>query len=157
MWSREKLERVLIKVFKCFHENSIQANQDKCHFISRFWIITILSLTDCSVENSSSEILVGLLIDWKLNFNEHVTNLCNKASKKIQASSRNFWYTPVTQGKLLLNVSFLSAKSNYVGKAETAFNTILSNHRKDLMQNLSLPVCISENLGTHSIFMQNSH
>ena len=33
----------------------MQASQDKCHFISSVGITTILKLTDCSVENSSSE------------------------------------------------------------------------------------------------------
>ena len=48
------------------------------------------SLPACTLENSDSQKLLGVTIDRKLNFNEHVTNLCDKAIKKIQALARIF-------------------------------------------------------------------
>ena len=48
-------------------------------------------------------------------------------------------------------------KVQYIGKAETAFNVRLNNHKIWAIQNLSRPFCISENLGTDSICMQNLH
>ena len=57
---------------------------------------------------SNSENLLRVTIDIKLNFKEHVTNLCNKANKKIQALARVFPYMPETQRKLLMNAYFLS-------------------------------------------------
>ena len=68
----------------------MKANQDKCHFLSSLDITTGLSLPDCSVENSSSEKLPEVTVERKLKFEEHVTNLCNKSRKKIQAQSRVF-------------------------------------------------------------------
>ena len=41
-------------------------------------------VVDCSVENSSSEKLLGVIIERSLNFSEHVTNVYNKASKKFK-------------------------------------------------------------------------
>ena len=43
-----------------------------------------------------------------MNFNEHVTNLCDKASKKIQALARTFPYIPQIQKQLLMNTYFMS-------------------------------------------------
>ena len=40
------------------------------------------------LENSSSQKLFGVAIGSELNFNKHVSNLCNKASKKIQTLAR---------------------------------------------------------------------
>ena len=77
----------------------MKANQGRCHFLSSLDITTELLLPDCSDENSSSEKLLGVIIDRKLNFNEHITNWCNKASKKIQALARIFPYMPVTPKK----------------------------------------------------------
>ena len=72
----------------------MKAKQDKCHSFCSLDIATKLdslvakfSFTDCSFVNSNSE---KLLTDRKLNFKEHVTNLCNKASKKIQELARVF-------------------------------------------------------------------
>ena len=43
-----------------------------------------------------------------MNFSKHVTNLCDKASKKIQALARTFPYIPQTQRRLLMNACFMS-------------------------------------------------
>ena len=78
-----KLQKASVKLFKWFHENSLKANQDKCHFLLSLDINTKFSLPADILENSNSQKSFGLTIDRKLNFNEHVTNLCDKASKKI--------------------------------------------------------------------------
>ena len=71
-------------------------------------INTKFSLPACILENSDSQKLLGLTIDRKLNFNKHVTNLCDKASKRIQALARIFPYIIQTQKRLLMNAYFMS-------------------------------------------------
>ena len=71
-------------------------------------INTKFSLPACILENSNSQKLLGVAIDRKLDFNEHVTILCDKASKKIQALARIFPYIPQTQKRLLMNAYFMS-------------------------------------------------
>ena len=72
----------------------MKANQDNCHILSRLDISTKFSLPACILENSVSRKLLGVTIDRKLNFNEHVTNLCDKASRKLQPFARIFPYIP---------------------------------------------------------------
>ena len=60
------------------------------------------------IENSDSQKLLGVTIDRKLNFNEHVTNLCDKASKQIQTLARIFLYISQTQSRLLKNAYCMS-------------------------------------------------
>ena len=69
-----KLEKTSVKLFKRLHENSMKANQEKFHSLSSLDIITKFSLHNCTLENSSSQKLLGVTINRKLNFNEHVTN-----------------------------------------------------------------------------------
>ena len=83
-----KLEKAPVKIFKRFNENGLKANQEKCHFLSSLDINMKFSLLACILENSNSQKPLGVTIDRKLNFNEHVTNLCDKASKKIQTLAR---------------------------------------------------------------------
>ena len=52
--------------------------------------------------------ILGVTSDRKLNFNEHVTNLCDKASKRNQALARTFTFIPQTQKRLLMNAYFMS-------------------------------------------------
>ena len=103
-----KLQKTSVKLFKWFHENVMKANQDKCYFLSNLNINTKFSLPACILENSDSQELLGVTIDRKLNFNEHLTNLCDKASKKIQALARIFPYIPETQKRLLMDAYFMS-------------------------------------------------
>ena len=61
----------------------MKANPDKFHLL--------LTDTDCQgmevcnekIENSFCEKLLGIKIDTKLKFEEHVETLCKKASQKI--------------------------------------------------------------------------
>ena len=89
-----KLQKASVKLFKWFHENGLKANQVKCHFLSSLDINTKFSLPACILENSNSQKPLGVATDRKLNFNKHVINLCDKASKKIQALARIFQYIP---------------------------------------------------------------
>ena len=87
-----KLQKASVKLFKWFHENGLKANQGKCHFLD---INTKFLLPACILGNSDSQKLLGVTIDRKLNFNEHVTNLCGNASKKNSSTHKNFpIYTP---------------------------------------------------------------
>ena len=95
-----KLQMASAKLFKWFHENGLKVNQNKCHFLSSLVINTKFSLPACILENANSQNLLGVAIDRKLNFNEHGTNLCDNASKNIQALARIFPYIPQTQKQL---------------------------------------------------------
>ena len=58
-----KLEIVLVKLFRSLQENDMKANQHKCLDIT-----TKLLLFDCSIENSSSRKILETMIDRKLYF-----------------------------------------------------------------------------------------
>ena len=100
------MQKVSVKLFKWFHENGLKANQDKYHFLSSLDINTKFLPPVCIPENSDSQKIVT--IDRKFNLSEHVTNLCDKASKKIQALAIIFPYIPQTQKRLLINIYFMS-------------------------------------------------
>lgn len=59
-----------------FHENSMKAKQDECHFLTSFGIGTTCLLPACLLENSASQKYIFVKIGRKLNFNKHITNQC---------------------------------------------------------------------------------
>ena len=89
-----KLQKTSVQLFKWFHGSGLEANQEKCHFLLSLDINAKYSLPACILENSNSQKPLGVATDRKLNFNKHVINLCDKASKKIQALARIFQYIP---------------------------------------------------------------
>ena len=66
----------------------MKLNQDKCHFLisgntpEHLWV----KVGEHKLWESYQEKLLGLTIDKK--FNEHLSNVCKKASKKVTALAR---------------------------------------------------------------------
>ena len=71
-------------------------------------ISTKFLLPACILENADSQKLLAITIDRTFDFNEHITNLCDQASIKIQALARTFPYIPQIQKRPLMNAYFMS-------------------------------------------------
>ena len=93
-----KLEIASVKLFKRFYKNGMKANQEKCNFLSCLHITRELSLPDCSVQNSSSEKFLKLIM-LQIYVIKQVKN---------SSISWNFSeYASNSQRKLLMNAYFL--------------------------------------------------
>ena len=57
-------------------------------------------------ECETSVKLLGITLDNKLNFNEHVSNICKKASQKIHALARISNYMCQNKLRILMKASF---------------------------------------------------
>ena len=68
-----------------------------------------LSIGDKTCVSSSSVTLLGVEIDWKLNFNQHVKNISNKANNKTKSLSRLRNKLDTTQKLSLYHSYILSA------------------------------------------------
>ena len=76
-------------LIKWFRDNYFQLNAGKCHLlISKHCKEISINIEEEVIECSSSVKLLGVTIDNKLNFDEHVTKLCKKASQNIHALAR---------------------------------------------------------------------
>ena len=70
----------------------MKANPDKCNFLSSHDMNIKISVKSFDIENPHSRKLLGVTIDRKLNyrklnFHDHVSNLCEKKSAQISAIS----------------------------------------------------------------------
>ena len=106
----EKDSRTLIEWVS---SNVLKANPDKFHLL--------LSDTDCNftltvdqyeISNSKYEKLLGVTIDNKLNFNEHVSGLCKKASQKLHALARVSPYMNIIKRRTIMN-AFINSQFGY--------------------------------------------
>ena len=66
----------------------MKANIDKCHFLVTRDTNVTAKIGEFNVKNSSEEKLLGVKIDSKLSFENHVSSLCKKASQKLHALAR---------------------------------------------------------------------
>ena len=90
----------------------MKANKDKYHLIDTSNEHVSMKLDNIEIENSNCERLLGVKIDSKLNFKEHLDGIIKKASREINALSRIAPYMNIEKPRLLMN-SFFASQFNY--------------------------------------------
>ena len=108
----KSLEDDSINLFKWFLDNQMKANCDKCHLITSKKSCTNLKIRNMNIENVVWEKLLGVKVDNKLNFNEHLDRIIKETSPKVSALSRIFPFINLTNRRLLMN-SFFSSQFSY--------------------------------------------
>ena len=106
------LENDSTQLFKWFSDNQMKANKDKCHLVISNNETVSMKIDNIELENTSSEKLLGIIIDSKLNFQEHLEGIIKKARRKVNVLSRITLYTNLTERKLLMN-PFFTYQFNY--------------------------------------------
>ena len=67
-----------------------------------------LICNDITLKHSSHEKLLGVTIDNKLSFDEHINNICKTANKELNALSRINHYMKQNQKEILLSSLIIS-------------------------------------------------
>ena len=81
----ESLERASVSLFRWFESNLLKGNADKCQFLVGASQEVSLNVNNFKIKNSECEKLLGVKFDSKLRFDQHITDLCRRPSRKIQA------------------------------------------------------------------------
>ena len=84
----KSLEEASEILFKGFNDNLMKINADKCHFLVTTNNTAKIKIGNFDTTNSKSEKLLGVKFDNKLSFDDHISELCKKASRKIHALLR---------------------------------------------------------------------
>ena len=64
------------------------------------------------IKKFESEKLLGVTIDYELNFEEHLSKVCDKASQKLNALARISSYMNINQRKRIMR-AFISSQFGY--------------------------------------------
>ena len=108
-----KLESAAETLLQWFKDNRMKANPDKYHLLINNTKKSFqIKIGNETVSNSKYEKLLGVKVDHELNFNEHVSSLCKKASQKLNALSRIASCMTFDQRRLILN-SFITSHFSY--------------------------------------------
>ena len=71
-----------------------------------------IKIGNFDITNSKREKLLGVKFDHKLSFDDHISKLCKKVSRKIHALSRVASYINVSKRRILMN-AFLKSQFSY--------------------------------------------
>ena len=80
-----RLEQDANRLAAWFPENQMKLNEDKCHFIlfGASKERANIHVGEAQIKESDEEKLLGITLDKKLSFKNHVKTLCKKASQKL--------------------------------------------------------------------------
>ena len=104
----DSLEKASSSLFKWFKDNLFKGNPDKCHLLVSTNEKTKINIEEFSTENSDCEKLLGVKIDNKLTFDCHVSDMCKKANRKINALARIAPFININKRRILMNSVFRS-------------------------------------------------
>ena len=108
----KRLETASVNLLKWFANNQMKANQDKCHLIFSKNKNISMHIGPFEIKNTNCEKLLGIKVDSRLNFDEHLDGTIKKASRKINALSRITPFMNMSKRRIIMN-SFFSSQFNY--------------------------------------------
>ena len=112
-----------------FSWKSHESNADKCHLLVTTKSAVSANIGEFVINNSNEEKLLGIKIDTKLSFENHVSSLCKKASQKLHALTRIANYVDLRKRKCLMK-ALITSQFNY-------YPLILMLHSRELNNSLS--------------------
>ena len=108
----ETLENETCILLNWFNINEMKSNNDKCHLIILNNEDNIIKIRDEEISGSKSVKLLGITIDNKLNFNDHIRKLCKKANQKLHTLARISTYLDSRKLRIIMK-TFIDSQFNY--------------------------------------------
>ena len=106
------LQAISTKVFNWFGNNHLTANPSKCHLSLSTKSPEVVSIDGIQVTFSTAETLLGITIDSELNFENHLSTICNRVSRNIDVLGRIANYMPLEKRRLMMK-TFIESQFNY--------------------------------------------
>ena len=108
----KKLESDTTNLNIWFQSNFLKSNDVKYKLLLTGQHDVTMKIGTEVIQNRNSVKLLGIIIDNKLNFKEHVTKMCKKASKKLHALCRVANYMTSDKLKLVMR-AFIDSEFGY--------------------------------------------
>ena len=127
--------------------NGLKANPDKFHLLLNETDKNYsIEIENFKIFNRNCEKLLGISIDNTLSFDDHVSDLCRKASQKLHALSRISHFMNMKQRKIIMK-SFVHSQFGYCPLV-WMFHSRKLNNRIDRIHERSLRVVYDDNQST---------
>ena len=121
------LKEVSAALFNWFKNNHLKNNVNKSNVLVSTNKPIGIKIGDYTIDNSKWGELFGVKRDLNLNFNDHISDLCKKASRKMSALARVTPLKGLNKRKLLMN-AFFTSQSSYCPLIWMCYSR--SNNRK---------------------------
>ena len=104
----------------------MKANPGKCQLLLSSKTPTDVSTGDASIKTSTKETLLGILIDSELSFDQHMSSICSKVSKKLHVLRRIATFMSFNKRRTLLK-AFIEPQFSYCPLIWMYHSTTMNN------------------------------
>ena len=154
----EVLERECETAINWFNENNMIVNPDKFQTMiitsNKEQNNTPVKINGADITPESSVKLLGIEIDNKLNFEKHISTLCNKASNQLNAICRLQPYMGQKEKETIIN-TFVYSNFNY-GSLIWHFCNKKSQNKIERIQERCLKVLSNDYTSNYEELLENS-
>ena len=156
MNSVNKLEENILVLMKWFYDNYLVMNADKSHLLVTNHLDKIsVNVGKEEIKCEKSVKLLGIQIDNKLDFSEHVSTLCKNASLKLHALARISNYMCTPKLRIILK-AFTESQFSYCPLVWMFHSRTLNNRINGLHERALRLVYKNPNLSFEELQMDNS-
>ena len=136
-----------------FYDNYVVLNPRKCEFMDfgKTNKNEVFTYHEIRLKKTTFKKLLGITIDDHLKFNEHLTNVCKRASRNLNALSRVSSFLSYQQKKVMSN-SFISGQFNYCPLIRM-FSSIRSCRNINKLHERSLRLCHNDYTSSYDEFL----
>ena len=107
-----ELQAISTKVFNWFGNNYMKANPVQCHLLFSTKTPEVVSIDGTQITSSTAETLLGITINSELKFENQLSAICNKVSRKINALGRIASYMSLEKSQIMMK-AFIESQFNY--------------------------------------------
>ena len=157
------LEQASNGFFEWFKNNLLKSNADKCHLFVSTNDRVSMNVDGFKIDKSDTEKLLGVKFDKKLAFDDHISDICIKAGRKISALARITPYMVIAKKCMLVN-AFFTSQFSYCPQVWMCYSHTNNNKISRLHERYLRIVCndkqsslneLLEKDGSVSIHMRN--
>ena len=153
----KSLEHDTSLAIEWFERNYMKLNKSKCHFLvsghkfEHLWI----NVGGTKIWESNAETMLGVQIERNLKFDNHVTTLCKRASRKLSALARLAKILPFHRMRILMK-SFFDSQFSYCPLI-WMFISRGTNRKINRLHERSLRILYKDDISTFSELLQKDN
>ena len=108
----KEIEHVSEVLFKWFDFNYMKINSGKSHILFSGNDNVIVNIDNHTIISENKNELLGIILDSKLSFEDHINNLCKKASQKLNVLARIAPYMCLEKRKTVMK-AYIASQFGY--------------------------------------------
>ena len=96
------LEHSSLILFKWLNDNYMKVNTGKSNLLVPRNVRTTAKIDNNYTESEKEQVLIGITIDSNLTFENHISNICKRASQKLNALARFAPYMNMQKKRIIM-------------------------------------------------------